>query len=82
MIPDFKYDHEVIDLDKSIGVDDKFQDELMTKVNIVVRTLNDNNQLRQSRILEEIVAICSDEQIAFMALCFINDKLKDISRII
>lgn len=75
MVPDFKFNHESDDFNESIGIDDQFQDEAIGKVNLLVNTLNEEDKLTQSRILEELIAICSDEQIAFLALCFIKDQI-------
>lgn len=75
MTPDFKYNHEADNFSESIGVDDQFQDDTINKINTLVNRLAKDDMLSQSRILEELVAICSDEQIAFLALCFIKDQL-------
>lgn len=77
MVPDFKFNHESDDFNESIGIDDQFQDEAIGKVNLLVNALNEEDKLTQSRILEELIAICSDEQIAFLALCFIKSQLDE-----
>lgn len=75
MTPDFTYNHETNDFNESIGIDEKFQEDTIDKINSLVNRLSKDNKLSQSMILEEMVAICSDEQIAFLALCFIKDQL-------
>lgn len=80
MVPDFKFNHESDDFNESIGMDDQFQNEAIGKVNMIVNTIRKEGNLSQSRILEELIAICSDEQIAFLALCFINDQLIQLAK--
>lgn len=75
MITDFKFNHESNDFNESIGVSEDFQDLILIKVNRLVNDLHQIDELNQSRILEELVATCSDEQIAVLALYFIRDQL-------
>ncbi len=75
MIPDFKFNHEADDFNESVGISEDFQDLAMSKVNLIINTLHKESNLNQSRILEEIIARCSDEQIAYLALMFIRDQL-------
>ena len=77
MIPDFKYNHDANNFNESIGVDENFQDETMKKINLIVNTLSKNENLHHSTILEEMIAVCSDEQIAFLALNFISEQIRE-----
>jgi vesicle coat complex subunit len=72
MITDFKFNHETNDFNESIGVSEDFQDETIKKVNLMINRLYKEGDLAQSRILEELIATCSDEQIALLALSFIK----------
>ena len=75
MTPDFKYNHDAKDFNEAIGVADNFQQETIDKLNVLVNTLNKEDRLKQSIMIEEMIAICSDEQIAFVASLFIKQQI-------
>ena len=81
MIPDFKYNHDADNFFDAVGIAKDFEVETLKKINRILNDLNQIDELSPSRILEEMIAVCSDEQIAFLALNYIgeqvNKQLKD-----
>jgi hypothetical protein len=75
MNPDFNYNHDKSNLDEALGLEKDFSENLTKKIVLITSTLADKETLSISTIVEEMVAICSSEQIALLAAFYIKGQL-------
>ena len=75
MNPDFNYNHDKSNLDEALGLEKDFSENLTKKIVLITTTLAEQETLSISTIVEEMVAVCSDEQIALLAGFYIKGQL-------
>jgi len=74
MNPDFNYNHDSKNLDEALGLEQDFSEKLTKKIVLITSTLAEKETLSISTIVEDMVAICSDEQIALLAGFYIKGQ--------